>query len=120
MRRRISGCTTSSPTRRGRPPRCGPACASKSPFDAVARQYCGALGKIANCQVAVSTAVLTDDLTWPTTLELYLPKEWAQDAERRKRAGIPRTVRFREKWRIALTHIRQVRAAEIQIDGGLA
>ena len=87
---------------------------------AVARQYCGALGKIANCQVAVSTAVLTDHLTWPTTLELYLPQEWAQDAERRERAGIPRTVRFREKWRIALTHIRQVRAAGIQIDAVLA
>ncbi len=87
---------------------------------AVARQYCGALGKIANCQVAVSTAVLTDNLTWPTTLELYLPKEWAQDAERRERAGIPRTLRFREKWRIALTHIRQVRAAGIQIDAVLA
>ena len=87
---------------------------------AVARQYCGALGKIANCQVAVSTALLAGDLTWPTTLELYVPQEWAQDADRRERAGIPRTVRFREKWRIALTHIRQVRAAGIQIDAVLA
>jgi SRSO17 transposase len=87
---------------------------------AVARQYCGALGKIANCQVAVSTAVLTDTLAWPTSLELYLPKEWAQDADRRERAGIPRSVRFREKWRIALTHIRQVRAAGLQIDAILA
>lgn len=87
---------------------------------AVARQYCGALGKIANCQVAVSTALLTDTLAWPTTLELYLPQAWAQDASRRERAGIPRSVRFREKWRIALTHIRQVRAAGIQIDAVLA
>ncbi len=87
---------------------------------AVARQYCGALGKIANCQVAVSTAVLTDTLAWPTTLELYLPQEWAQDADRRERAGIPRSVRFREKWRIALTHIRQVRAAGMQIEAILA
>jgi SRSO17 transposase len=83
---------------------------------AVARQYCGALGKIANCQVAVSTALLTDTLAWPTSLELYLP----QDADRRERAGIPRSVRFREKWRIALTHIRQVRAAGLQIDAVLA
>ena len=87
---------------------------------AVARQYCGALGKIANCQVAVSTAVLTDTLAWPTTLELYLPQEWAQDAPRRARAGIPPSVRFREKWRIALTHIRQVRAAGFQIEAVLA
>ncbi len=87
---------------------------------AVARQYCGALGKIANGQVAVSTAVLSGDLTWPTSLELYLPQAWAQDADRRERAGIPRRIRFREKWRIALTHIRQVRAAGIQIDAILA
>ena len=87
---------------------------------AVARQYCGALGKIANCQVAVSTALLTDTLAWPTSLELYLPQEWAQDATRRARAGIPPSVPFREKWRIALTHIRQVRAAGFQIEAVLA
>lgn len=87
---------------------------------AVARQYCGALGKIANCQVAVSTALLAHTLAWPTSLELYVPQEWAQDAERRERAGIPRRLRFREKWRLALTHIRQVRAAGIQIDAILA
>ena len=46
------------------------------------RQYCGALGKIANCQVAVSTAVLADQLAWPTTMELYVPEDWAEDAER--------------------------------------
>ena len=87
---------------------------------AVGRQYCGALGKIANCQVAVTTALLTDTLAWPTTIELYLPEDWAADPARRERAGIPRTVRFRQKWRIALTHIRQVRAAGPQIDGVLA
>jgi SRSO17 transposase len=87
---------------------------------AVARQYCGALGKIANCQVAVSTALLTDHAVWPTTLELYLPRDWADDPERRDHAGIPRRVRFQEKWRLALSHIRQVRAAGLQLDAVLA
>ncbi len=87
---------------------------------AVARQYCGALGKIANCQVAVSTALLTGPAVWPTTLELYLPHEWADDADRRDHAGIPRRVRFREKWRLALTHVRQVRATGLQLDAVLA
>jgi len=87
---------------------------------AVGRQYCGALGKIANCQVAVTTALLTDQLAWPTTMELYLPEDWAEDPARRDGVGIPRTVRFRAKWRIALTHIRQVRAAGLQVDGVLA
>jgi SRSO17 transposase len=87
---------------------------------AVGRQYCGALGKIANCQVAVSTALLADQLAWPTTMELYVPEDWAEDADRRANADIPRTLRFHPKWRIALTHVRQVRAAGVQIDGVLA
>lgn len=87
---------------------------------AVARQYCGALGKIANCQVAVSTALLAHAHVWPTSLELYVPREWAEDAERRAGAGVPPRLRFQEKWRIALTHIRQVRAAGIQIVAVLA
>ena len=87
---------------------------------AVGRPYCGALGKIANCQVAVSTALLVDQLTWPTTMELYVPNDWAEDADRRARADIPRPLRFQPKWRIGLTHVRQVRAAGLQIDGVLA
>ncbi len=87
---------------------------------AVGRQYCGALGKIANCQVAVSTALLAEQLAWPTTMELYIPEDWAADPDRRDRAEIPRTLRFRPKWRIGLAHVRQVRAAGIQIDGVLA
>ena len=87
---------------------------------AVARQYCGALGKIANCQVAVSTALLAEQQAWPTTMELYLPDAWAEDADRRARAEIPRSLSFRPKWRIALTHVRHVRASGIQIAGVLA
>jgi SRSO17 transposase len=67
----------------------------------VKRQYCGALGKTANCQVAVSTVLLDDQLAWPLTFELYVPQDWATDAARRTKAGIPETVRFREKWRMA-------------------
>ena len=74
----------------------------------VKRQYCGALGKIANCQVAVSTVLIAERLAWPLTFELYVPKEWAEDADRRAEVGLPASVRFREKWRIALAHIRRV------------
>src|SRR5205823_10365862 len=49
-----------------------------------------------------------------------VPEDWAEDAERRARADIPRTLRFHPKWRIGLTHVRQVRAAGLQIDGVLA
>jgi SRSO17 transposase len=74
----------------------------------VQRQYCGALGKIANCQVAVSTVLLDDQLAWPLSVEVYLPQAWCTDAARRSKARLPSSVRFREKWRIALTHIRHV------------
>jgi SRSO17 transposase len=85
----------------------------------VQRQYCGALGKIANCQVAVST-VLIGALVWPLTFELYLPKDWAIDATRRTKARVPDAVRFREKWRIALAHVRQVLQAGFQLTAVVA
>jgi SRSO17 transposase len=87
---------------------------------AVKRQYCGAEGKIANCQVAVSSVLLTDRLTWPLTFELYVPKEWIEDADRRAEVGLPDTVRFREKWRIALAHVRRVLKAGFTLTAVLA
>lgn len=88
---------------------------SQSP--GVQRQYCGALGKIGNCQVAVSSALIADGRTWPLAFELYLPTSWTEDAARRAAAGIPATVRFREKWRIALGQIRTVLQAGFTITG---
>jgi SRSO17 transposase len=70
----------------------------------VQRQYCGALGKIGKCHVAVSSALLADGTAWPLTFELYPPQSWMTDADRRAAAGIPDRLPFREKWRIALAH----------------
>lgn len=86
----------------------------------VKRQYSGALGKTGNCQVGVSTALIGPTLVWPTSCELYLPQEWAADAERRDKARVPAAVRFREKWRIALAHVRQVQRAGFAIDAVVA
>ena len=85
----------------------------------VARQYCGALGKIANCQVAVTAALWNEAQAWMLGAQLYLPEEWLTPAARR-RARIPATTRFQEKWRLALTLVRQVRAAGFQITAVLA
>jgi len=49
----------------------------------VTRQYCGQVGKQENCRVAVSLSVATWDSSLPIAYRLYLPKEWAEDAERR-------------------------------------
>jgi len=83
----------------------------------VKRQYCGALGKVGNCQVAVSSVLIGDGRTWPLTFELYLPAEWMTDPDRCTAAGIPDRLRFREKWRIALAHVRTVLKAGFQLDG---
>lgn len=80
----------------------------------VTRQYSGTLGRIANCQVAVTAALWTGIHAWLLGAELYLPETWVTP-ERRAAAGIPRAVRFQEKWRLALTLIRRVRAAGFEI-----
>jgi SRSO17 transposase len=86
----------------------------------VQRQYCGAVGKIANCQVAVSTALITGGFAWLTSFELYLPKTWTDDHDRRARAQIPRRLPFREKWRIALAHVRTVLQAGLTLEAVVA
>lgn len=77
----------------------------------VARQYCGPLGKQENCQVAVSLSVATWEASLPVAWRLYLPKEWAEDRARRRRAGVPEEVAFQTKPEIALDQIRQALAA---------
>jgi SRSO17 transposase len=76
----------------------------------VARQYCGARGKIANCQTAVTVALWTGTRAWLLGATLYLPEEWLTPGPRAQ-AQIPATVQFAPKWRLALTLLRRVRAA---------
>jgi SRSO17 transposase len=80
----------------------------------VARQYCGTLGKVANCQVAVTVALWTGVRAWLLGAALYLPEAWLTP-EARRLAKIPPTIRFQEKWRLALTLLRQVRAAGFHV-----
>jgi SRSO17 transposase len=86
----------------------------------VKRQYCGALGKTGNCEVGVTTALIGATRVWPTSCELYLPQEWAADAERRDETRVPSTARCREKWRIALAHVREVTKTGFDIDAVVA
>lgn len=82
----------------------------------VARQYCGALGKIANCQVAVTAALWTGVRAWMVGAQLYVPAAWLTP-DQRQRARIPTTMRFQEEWRLALTLVRQIRASGITVTG---
>jgi SRSO17 transposase len=68
----------------------------------VAPQYCGALGKVANCQVGVSVHAVTDQASCPIDWRLFLPESWDADAERRGKAHVPQGERHRPKWQLAL------------------
>jgi SRSO17 transposase len=68
----------------------------------VAPQYCGALGKVANCQVGVSIHAVTDAASCPINWRLFLPEEWDADVERRRKAHVPEAERHRPKWQLAL------------------
>jgi SRSO17 transposase len=76
----------------------------------VARQYCGQLGKQDNCQVAVSVSLASETASLPVAYRLYLPKEWADDRIRRKKAGVPAQVRFQTKPQIALGQLQSLLA----------
>ena len=78
----------------------------------VARQYCGMLGKQDNCQVAVSVTLASQAGSLPVAWRLYLPKEWADDAPRRDKAGVPQEVEFATKPAIALAQIERLMAQD--------
>jgi SRSO17 transposase len=72
----------------------------------VARQYCGQLGKQDNCQVAVTLSLANHHASLPVAYRLYLPEDWSEDRERRRKAGVPEEIRFKTKPQIALEQIR--------------
>ncbi|MBP8539977.1 IS701 family transposase [Streptomyces sp. MK37H] len=90
-------------------PKCGTASVG------VARQYCGALGKRANCQVAVSVHAATDAASCPLEWELFLPGEWAHDDRRRQRAGVPEEVGHVPKTRLALGLLDRLAAQGLEV-----
>ena len=88
-------------------PKCG------SELVGVHHQYCGQLGKQANCQVVVTLSIANHNGSLPIAYRLYLPQEWAEDAARRKKARVPKAITFRTKPEIALEQIRAACAAGV-------
>ena len=75
----------------------------------VARQWCGRLGKQDNCQIGVFLIYAAPGGYAPLDRRLYLPKEWADDPDRRAKAHVPAEVTFRESWRIAVDLLERCR-----------
>jgi SRSO17 transposase len=87
----------------------------------VARQYCGEVGKVANCQVLVSLTLARDEVPLPVGLRLFLPSEWTDDPDRCEAAGVPETARTAQsKPAIALAEIDRLREAGLRFGCVLA
>ncbi|MCX5646932.1 MAG: transposase [Phycisphaerae bacterium] len=68
----------------------------------VARDWCGRLGKVENCQIGLFLADATGRGQGPLDRRLYLSQEWAADRTRRDECYVPAEVKFQERWRMAL------------------
>src|SRR5215813_6764234 len=83
----------------------------------VHHQYCGQLGKQANCQVTVSLSIANHAASLPVAYRLYLPEAWTKDRARRKKACVPKDTKFMTKPEIALEQIRW--ACEVGLPRGV-
>src|SRR3984957_3608465 len=82
----------------------------------VQRQWCGRLGKVDNCIVTVHLGVTRGRFTALLGGDLFLPKEWSNDRERCKKAGIPDKVVHRPKWQIALEQYDLAKTNGVEMD----
>ena len=81
----------------------------KSP--GVQRQYTGTAGKVTNCQIVVSTHWSSHEASMPLEMDLYMPRSWCDDSERRAEAWIPEDLVFRTKPQIALEQVEAICAS---------
>ncbi|MGH9546394.1 MAG: IS701 family transposase [Terriglobales bacterium] len=79
----------------------------------VARQYCGALGKVANCQVAVTLHWSSAEASCPLGWRLYLPKAWIEDAQRAQEVKLPQGLAYRSQAELALELIDEMLSWEV-------
>jgi SRSO17 transposase len=68
----------------------------------VQRQYCGTLGKTANCQLGVSVNAVTEQASCPLDWRLFVPESWEGDTRRRAACHLPDSVHHRPKWQLVL------------------
>src|SRR3954471_23456172 len=81
----------------------------------VARQYCGQLGKRANCRALVALALASQEVPLPVGLRLFLPEEWIKDPQRCAAAGVPQAeIISHSKGEIALAEVDRLRAAGVR------
>jgi SRSO17 transposase len=77
----------------------------------VAKQWCGRLGKVENCQVGIYMGYVTRKGHAIVNVRLYLNEEWSKDRARRKEAGVPKSIKFQTRHQLALEMLAQSGAA---------
>jgi SRSO17 transposase len=77
----------------------------------VARQYCGTLGKIANCQQGVFLAYVSEQGHALVDKRLYLPREWTDDPDRCREAGVPEDIAYQSTAELGFSMLQQARTA---------
>jgi SRSO17 transposase len=73
----------------------------------VKRQWCGRLGKVDNCQVAIFMGYVSAKEHALVDTRLFLPKEWTKDKQRREKVGIPKEIRYRTRHQLCLEMLAQ-------------
>lgn len=73
----------------------------------VAKQWCGRLGKVENCQVGIYLGYVTRKEHALVDVRLYLPEDWTKDRARCDAAGVPKSVRFRTRHQLALEMLQE-------------
>ena len=81
------------------------------------RQWCGNLGKVGNCVVAVHAGYVAGDFHSILDSDLFMPESWAEDLPRRRAAYIPDDVEFRKKTEIALGQVARALKNGIRVVG---
>jgi len=79
----------------------------------VKRQYTGTVGKVANCQIGVFLTYASTRGHSAIDRRLYIPKEWIEDTERRKEAGVPKEAKFQTKPEMGLEMIQEATKAGV-------
>jgi SRSO17 transposase len=82
----------------------------------VQRQWCGEVGKLENCIVTVHLGLVRGRFKTLLDADLFLPKAWSDDRDRCRQAGIPDSVVYRPKWRIALEQLDRAQANGVRLD----
>ncbi len=77
----------------------------------VARQYCGTLGKVANCQQGVFLAYVSEQGHALVDKRLYLPREWTDDPDRCREAGVPEDIAYQSTAELGFSMLQQARTA---------